>query len=66
MRLFLAGNPGHGKVGERREEYLIRNKCNRILSYFWFGEGRDFNKHFERWKDAKENNISGLRDDRAG
>jgi len=62
MNLFLAGNPGHGKAGTYREEYLINNKCNRLISYFWFGEGKDFNKYFERWKDAKEDTIHRHRD----
>ena len=62
MKLYFAGNPGHGKAGDHREGYLIKTKVARMFSYFWFGEGKDFHKHFKRWID--ETMLCGRRDNR--
>lgn len=63
MKLFFAGNAGHGKIGVFREDLLINEGAGRLMSYFWLKE--QFYKNFKRWADAKEANFSGLRNDGA-
>lgn len=63
MILYLAGNAGHGSVGKYREDFLIKEGTNRLMSYFWIEA--QFGKNFRRWINAKETSVSGHRDDRA-
>ena len=48
MKLYLAGNPGHGKAGRYREDYLKKVKARLMMSYFWCCEDGDFHKYFRR------------------
>ncbi len=48
MKLYLAGNPGHGKAGLHREQYLRQVKAQLMMSYYWVREGGDFHKYFRR------------------
>ena len=54
MKLYLAGNPGHGNPGRDRESYIIKKRYRRILSFFWCREEGDFHKVFLRWNDEKQ------------
>jgi len=42
MILYLAGNPGHGKPGRERIQFLNSLKAPRMMSYFWVGPEGDF------------------------
>ena len=65
MILYLAGNPGHGKAGKIRTEFLNDNKIARGMSFFWCRTGASFNNYFLRTKEAKDEIMfRGRRDDR--
>lgn len=53
MKLYLAGNSGHGKAAEKREEYLLKIKAARVFSFWWYREGGDFNKWWKKWLKQK-------------
>ena len=53
MKLYLAGNPGHGTVGKWREEMIKRHKARRLWSFFW--ARKDFLKYFEMWTKERSN-----------
>ena len=46
MKLYFAGNTGHGKAGKHRENLLKKAGCSRLFSLFWV---REFYKNFEMW-----------------
>ena len=46
MKLYFAGNTGHGKAGITREEFLKSTKASRLFSLFWV---EDFYKNFQIW-----------------
>ena len=55
MKLYFAGNPGHGKAGLYREQYFRKMKVRLVMSYYWVREGGDFNRYFRRMtNDGKE------------
>ena len=54
MILYLAGNPGHGKAGKERTEFLNSNRIARVISFFWCKKGASFNNYFIRTKEAKD------------
>lgn len=60
MKIFLAGNSGHGKAGEWRENMLREVGANRLFSFFWVGEGKDFNKHFIKYVKEKKNGTDTM------
>lgn len=54
MKIYLAGNSGHGMIGKYREDHMVEVKAHRLFSYFWLKEG--FLKNFKRRvKKAREN-----------
>lgn len=55
MKLYLAGTPGNGTVGADRENMLYEKGANRLFSYFWFGEDKEFNVHFNSWIEHSKN-----------
>lgn len=64
MKIFFAGNAGHGKAGIHRENLLKNLAKTRLFSFFWCGEDRDFYKHFLSWgkESINENSIRGRGD----
>lgn len=52
--LYFAGNSGNGKVGVDRENTLKQEVHARIFSFYWHGEGREFNNHFHMWREDYE------------
>lgn len=48
MKLYLAGNSGHGVAGEHREEFLLKIKAGRMVSFWWYREEGDFHKWWKR------------------
>ena len=49
MKIYFAGNTGHGKVGLNRERLLKRVGCCRLFSLYWM---KDFYKNFEIWSEV--------------
>jgi len=65
MKLYLAGNPGHGKAGLYREQYLRKVKAQLVMSYYWVQEGGDFHNYFRRMIYGKTKDaFSGRRNHR--
>ena len=54
MKLYLAGNPGHGKAGKHRADLIKSKGKNAVISFFWCKEGGDFHKYFRRLIDDKD------------
>ena len=48
MKIYFAGNTGHGKAGIHREKHLKSMNCNRLFSLFWM---EDFYKNFQIWSE---------------
>jgi hypothetical protein len=48
MKLYLAGNPGHGEAGKYREQIMSDIGKNVMVSFFWCQEDGDFYKYFRR------------------